>query len=255
MPVAPARHAGPPVLTHLACPRAVAWALFVFAWGCALLGLVVGVFARWVGFGVCATARVRLLVFALLGVGALVGWWDSVVPPPLCPACLLVCSRLWCGRCWRVRWCCVPDGRRVALLGRDMVVPPQTAWRWVARRLRCAGREALRVGCSPWCANARAHAERERGPRGADRGGLGGGLWVVARPVVARIGGDKCPKPRESKIDTTGAGAIVRSRPWWGFGGGCAWWLQFLVVALLPLGARRGGVGGGFLLVVGLGWW
>lgn len=31
--------------------------------------------------------------------------------------------------------------------------------------------------------------------------------------------------PRESKIGTTGAGAIVRSRPWCGFGGGGAWWL------------------------------
>lgn len=78
---------------------------------------------------------------------------------------------------------------------------------------------------------------------------------MVARPVVARIGGDKCPKPWESKIDTTGAGAIVRSRPWWQFHGGCAWWLRLLVVALLPLGARGGAGAWRFPLGGGLGWW
>lgn len=90
-------HAGPPALTHLACPRALAWALFVFAWGRALLGLVVGVFARWVvGFrvyarGVFAFWCLRALVLAL--------WWGggAVWSRRPCPACLLACSRLWCG--------------------------------------------------------------------------------------------------------------------------------------------------------------
>ena len=78
---------------------------------------------------------------------------------------------------------------------------------------------------------------------------------MVARPVVARIGGDKYPKPGESKIDTTGAGAIVRSRPWWGFGGGCAWWWRLLVVAFLPLGVWVVLGVWCFLLGGGLGWW
>ena len=65
-----------------------------------------------------------------------------------------------------------------------------------------------------------------------------------------RPSGDKCPKPGESKIDTTGAGAIVRSRPWWGFGSGGAWWLRVLVVAsggcVLSAGVavQEGGGGG-----------
>lgn len=43
--------------------------------------------------------------------------------------------------------------------------------------------------------------------------------------VVTRIGGDKCPKPGESKIDTTGAGAGCAPGRGGGFGSGCAWWL------------------------------
>lgn len=95
---------------------------------------------------------------------------------------------------------------------------------------------------------------------------------MVARWVVTRIGGDKYPKPGESKIDTTGAGAgcapgrggvlAVGAR-----GGGGSWWgRSFLwvrgvvlwVVALspwwwawvgggaFPLVASGGGVGVGF---------
>ena len=129
-------HAGPPALTHLACPRALAWAHFVFAWGVPCWGLLwaclLGGWLGWVfAFGLCS-----LGVFACFGVGAVScvrrlpvwGWWDNRVPPPL-HACLLACSRLWCGRCWRVRGTALPDGRRAALLGRDMVVPPHTAWR------------------------------------------------------------------------------------------------------------------------------
>lgn len=86
---------------------------------------------------------------------------------------------------------------------------------------------------------------------GADRGGLGWGLWVVARWVVTRIGGDKYPKPGESKIDTTGAGAGCAPGRGGSFGSGCAWWWWLLVVALLPLGAWVMLGRGAFLLVVG----
>ena len=90
-------HAGPPALTHLACPRALAWALFVFAWGRALLGLVVGVFAcGWLGFVFTRGACSPFGVCVLWCWRACLGWWDSVVPPPL-PRLLGWCSRLWCG--------------------------------------------------------------------------------------------------------------------------------------------------------------
>lgn len=61
--------------------------------------------------------------------------------------------------------------------------------------------------------------------------------------MVTRVGGDKCPKPGESKIDTTGAGAgcapgrggdFVVVGGGWGF-----WWWRF------PLGSVKGGVGVG----------
>lgn len=70
-----------------------------------------GVFAcGWLGFvftcGVCL-----LVVFALLGVGALVGWWGSVVLPLIMLTVLwwvgFWCSRLWCGL---VGVCDVPLG-------------------------------------------------------------------------------------------------------------------------------------------------
>lgn len=48
---------------------------------------------------------------------------------------------------------------------------------------------------------------------------------MVARWVVTRVGGDKYPKPRESKIDTTGAGAGCAPGRGGSFGSGCAWWL------------------------------
>ena len=67
-------------------------------------------------------------------------------------------------------------------------------------------------------------------------------LWVVARWVVTRVGGDKCPKLGESKIDATGAGAgcapgrggvlVVGARG----GGGFWWWRFFLWVRVVVLG-------------------
>lgn len=61
--------------------------------------------------------------------------------------------------------------------------------------------------------------------------------------VVTRVGGDKCPKSGESKIDATGVGAGCAPGRGGGFGSESAWWLWVLVVAFLPLGAR-GGFGG-----------
>ena len=92
---------------------------------------------------------------------------------------------------------------------------------------------------------------------------------MVARWVVTRVGGDKYPKPRESKIDTTGAGAgcapgrggvlVVGARGGWGLCGGAPsfgcvgdaggvalspWWWVGLVVTI-SLGSVRG-LGGGW---------
>lgn len=73
-----------------------------------------GVFARWVaGFRVYARG-VFVWVFACFGVGALVGWWDSVAASaphyahcPLAGGVLVLTPLVW------ARFC-VPDGRRAA---------------------------------------------------------------------------------------------------------------------------------------------
>ena len=89
-------HGSPVALAHFACPHVTVWALLVFArvveeqallWACLLVG-------GWVG---CLRAgRVRLLVFAFLGVGVLA--WGSVAASAPFLLCLLACSRFWCGR-------------------------------------------------------------------------------------------------------------------------------------------------------------
>lgn len=120
------------------------WALLVFARVVeeqACCGRV----CLWVA-GVRVYARgVFVWVFALLGVGALVWWWGSVVPPPPLSrlACLRAHALVWA--CWRVRGCCVPDGWRAALLGRDSVVPPHYVCWWRCPADACA-REERRVG-------------------------------------------------------------------------------------------------------------
>lgn len=97
---------------------------------------------------------------------------------------------------------------------------------------------------------------------------------MVARWVVTRIGGDKYPKPGESKIDTTGAGgdsalpAVVGVWVVGARGGGGSWWgRSFLWVRGVVLGAWCFPLGGGVGLVVtislgsvrvvvwGFGWW
>ena len=120
------------------------------------------------------------------------------------------------------------------MLGRDMIVPPHAAWRWAAFGRPVARRERERgVACGvlSWCANTRAHAQRDGRGGGATWGGPwwpGRGLWVVARWVVTRVGGDKYPKPRESKIGTTGAGAGCAPGRGGSFGSESAWWLGSL---------------------------
>lgn len=68
---------------------------------------------------------------------------------------------------------------------------------------------------------------------------------MVARWVVTRVGGDKYPKPRESKIDTTGAGAGCAPGRGGSFGSGCAWWWRSFLWA-------RGGAGG---VALSSWWW
>ena len=158
---------------------------------------VVGVFARgWLGFGVCVWV---VFAFWRWRFGGVVG--RSVSRRHFAPACLVGAHASGVGLL-ACAGCCVPNGRRAALQGRDMVVPPHTAWRWVASVAPWRGRERRGVWGAPGVLT-RAHAQRERRGRGATWGGPwwpGWGLWVVARWVVTRIGGDKYPKPGESKI-------------------------------------------------------
>ena len=184
----------------------------------------------------------RALVLAcLLGV---VGQCGPAAPAPL--AWLVLTPLVWA--CWRVRWFCVPDGRRVALLGRDMVVPPHTAWRAVPG---CCVRGERRGVWGVRRALTRARTERGRGegegePRGADRGGLGGGCgcvpfgaynpWWREREVgvglraglapvraIVGIGGGGCDPggdaPSFGCVGDAGGGALPL-----GGGGGVVWW-------------------------------
>lgn len=118
MGVSPALlHAGRPcqgtrvlLRSHLVRPHVTVWALFVFAWGRALLGLVVGVFARWVaGVWCLRLGCVRLLVFACFGVGAPVGWRGQCGPAASAPLAWLVFT-LWRGLEKRVRGSACPMG-------------------------------------------------------------------------------------------------------------------------------------------------
>ena len=185
MPVASARHAGPPALTHLACPRALAWALFVFAWGRALLGLVVGVFAcGWLGFVFTRGACSPFGVCVLWCWRACLGWWGNHCPAAPAPLAWLVLT-LWCGLEKRVRGgvCGVGGGRQV---GRDMVVPPLYVrwWRCPPPDAWRGRREGLGVRALSWCANTRAHGERKRGGRG---GASWGGPWWSGRGSVLLV--------------------------------------------------------------------
>ena len=145
-------------------------------------------------------------------------------------------------------------------MGRDMIVPPHTAWRAVPG---CCVRRERRGVWGARRALTRAHAER-RGrvePRGADSGGLGGGggayswcVLLVHTTPPGSAGGqrERGGEPPAGRVGLAGGGGYL-----------------FLVAAFIPLGARGGAgvwrfpLGGGLGLVVtislgsvrGVGWW
>ena len=159
--------------------------------------------------------------------------------------------------------CCVPDGRRGGQVGAGQSCPAPTCVAWATSVAPWRGRERRGVWGAPGVlthAHAQRERERERGGegRGASRGGpwSGRGLWVVARWVVTRVGGDKCPKPGESKNLTLlgrGRGVLPAVVGFWQWGR--------VVVAGSGGGAPSFGCvawcwgRGAFPLVVGLGWW
>ena len=239
---------GSPLALTLGCAHTLLCGRFLCSRGWWKSRLVVGVFAcGWLGFvftrGACSCGCLRALVLAQV----CWGWWDSVVPPPLCPG-LLACLRAHAfgvGLLACAQFCACPLRAGCNSMGRDMVVPPHTAWRALLRSPRGAGRE--KAGVLTLGVLTRAHAQREREREGRGRGATWGGpwwtgwgrgcvpfgacnphpgskggrlpparrgvlgwlpsgrcwsgrgLWVVARWVVTRIGGDKYPKPGESK--------------------------------------------------------
>ena len=128
--------------------------------------------------GVFAWVFAFLLVCARLGGGGTVWSRRPFTLTALWRRGLLVLT-LWCGRCWRVRRSL---GCGVTVMGRDNYVPPHTAWRGLPGC--CVARKRGGWGCSHGVLT-RARTRREMGeegePRGADRGGLGGGCgwWRV----------------------------------------------------------------------------
>ena len=152
--------------SHLVCPHVLVWARSLCSLGGVLAEACCGrVCSRVAGFrvyarGVFAFWCLRALVCALAW-----GWWDNHCPAAPAPlACLLACLRahalVWA--CWRVRGAACPMGGGRPCRGGTIVSRPYSV-ALGCPVAACAGREALRVGCSPWCANTRAHGGRERG--------------------------------------------------------------------------------------------
>ena len=119
---------------------------------------------------------VRLGCLRFLGVGALAWGGGTIVSRrPFTLACLRAYA-FGVGLLACAGYCAAG----ATVMGRDNHVPPHTAWR-CPRCVACK----RRVGVLSWCANTRARAERKGGgggePRGAGRGGLGGGCgwWRV----------------------------------------------------------------------------
>ena len=165
-------------------------------WACLLAG----------GWGlVFALLPVFVWVFACLIVCACLGLWGSVVPLPLCPACLLACSRLWCGLVGvcgvlRARWA---EGGQVGAghgcPAQCSVALPPLRCAWMRKRVgvparsgentrteggRCAG---WKLACSlAWCVQPTGGVKGEVGI-GPCRAGLAsvraivglGGDWVA----------------------------------------------------------------------------
>ena len=165
------------------------WALGVFARVVEEQACCGRVCLRVAGFRVYVRG-VFVWVFALLGVGALVGWWGSVVvSAPHCARCpsggwgfgvhasgvgVLV---------WAVVLCAGLGGK----VGRGNVVPPHTAW-WCCL-LRCvAWGERRGVWVFSWCVDAR--ARRDMGVTGRTVVvWLGVGVIWCERPVASALPG------------------------------------------------------------------
>ena len=180
---------GSPLALTLGCAHTLLCGRFLCSRGWWKSRLVVGVFAcGWLGFvftrGACSCGCLRALVLAQV----CWGWWDSVVPPPLCPG-LLACLRAHAfgvGLLACAQFCACPLRAGCNSMGRDMVVPPHTAWRALLRSPRGAGRE--KAGVLTLGVLTRAHAQRERErERGEGEGSHVGrtvvdwrGAWVCA---------------------------------------------------------------------------
>ena len=120
------------------------WALLVFARVVEEQACCGRVCLRVAGVRVYARG-VFVWVFALLGVGALVWWWDSVVPPPLCPGLLACVLTPWCGlvgvcAVLRARWA---DGGQV---GAGQSCPAPLRALVALSTARCVAGEERRVG-------------------------------------------------------------------------------------------------------------
>lgn len=213
---------------------------------------VVGVFAcGWLGFGVCATARVRVGVCVLWcwRFGGVVGQCGPAAPAPARLGWLVLTSLVWA--CWRVRGWRVRGGRVGGLVGAGHGCPAPYCVAWATSVAPWRGRERRGVWGAPGVLT-RAHTQREvreRGePRGADGGGLAGGggayswcvLLVHTTPPPGSAGGqrERGGEPPAGRVGLAGGGGYL-----------------FLVVTLLPLGVWVVLGRGAFLLVVGLGWW
>lgn len=108
---------------------------------------------------------------------------------PFAPACLLACLRAHAfgvGLLACAQFCACPLRAGCNSMGRDMVVPPHTAWRALLRSPRGAGRE--KAGVLTLGVLTRAHAQRERE---RERGGEGEGSHV-GRTVVDWLGAWVC---------------------------------------------------------------
>ena len=168
--------------SHLVCPHVLVWARSLCSLGGVLAEACCGrVCSRVAGVGCLRYCPCSPFGVCVLWCVRSPGGGGTIIVPSLLPRLAWLVLTLWCGLEKRVRGCCVPDGRRVALLGRDMVVPPHTAWRCPPPDAWRGRREGLGVRALSWCANTRAHGERKRGGReGASRGGPwwpGRGRW------------------------------------------------------------------------------
>ena len=193
-----------------------------------------GVFAcGWRGLVFAISGCVRVGVCVLACVRSLGGGGAWFAPPPLHAHCPLAAWAFGAhALVWALLACAMLPWVRGSGNGAGQRCPAPCSVAlgclWSPRGAERERERGVACGVLSWCANTRAHAQRDGRGGGATWGGPwwpGRGLWVVARWVVTRVGGDKCPKTGESKIGTTGAGAGCAPGRGGSFGSGCAWWL------------------------------